>query len=143
MIFSALLYGFKCVLMVGAILLVLASAVPAAEALPQPVTNGGITFITGGIGSDERQALMRVESHYNLNITNSGTYRESVADTRIRIRNYKGEEIINTQAGPLFFVNVPAGEYTVEAASENQTKSRKVRVPDYGSARVDFSWNAT
>lgn len=125
-------------------LMVPLAAVPAlaATALPRPVHSGNVTYITGGIGSEEREALQRVKTHYNLNVLSAGRYGEYVSDVTVRIRDQRGMEVVNTNAGPLLFVNLPPGIYTVEAAVEGQTRSQRVRVPEYGGTNVDFRWNA-
>ncbi len=106
----------------------------------QPVQVGDVTYVTGGIGDDERSAIESEKNNYNLHIMSAMKTGEFVSDTTIVIRNKQGEELLNTTSGPLFYANIPAGNYTVESTNDGQTKSQKIAIRKGGSAHVHFGW---
>lgn len=114
--------------------------VQADYVMPQPTQNGNITYITGGIGDEERNALQAVKNHYNLSIMSAGVSGAFAGDTHIIIRDRAGNEVINTDAGPLFYANLPAGQYVVESSSEGQTHSNKVTVGSGKTANLHLTW---
>jgi hypothetical protein len=91
--------------------------------------SGTVAYVTGGVGQEERQALEAAQNNYNLHITVSNREGQFLADTRITIRDRKGNEILEAIAGPIFNVQIQSGTYTVEAASsEGQIKKQTVTV---------------
>ncbi|GEM_PF-4747004 len=91
-----------------------------------PPTKDGktITYITGGIGDDERKALETVKKDYNLQITNSGANGEFVGKSHLTIQNANGLEVLSVDAGPMFYAQVPAGTYTIS----NGTSKKQVNL---------------
>ena len=53
----------------------LASAADSSEPVLQPVTENGITYISGGNGLEERQALDEVSGEYNLKHPNNEPFK--------------------------------------------------------------------
>ncbi len=104
------------------------------------VSSNGVHYVTGGIGDEERDSIEAVKSEYNLHVLSSNRAGEFNGDTHVTIRSSKGEQILSIDAGPLLYVNLPAGTYTVEAASGQEDKTQKVTVGRSKSAAVDFRW---
>ncbi len=115
------------------------NAADTSDAPLQPTQVNGITYITGGIGDEERAKLESEKHNYNLHITSAGKAGEYVGDTRIVIRDRKGNELLNVSSGPLFYVQLPAGAYTIEARSDGETQERRVTVGQKNSF-LHFSW---
>ena len=78
---------------------------------------GEYTFITGGIGDDERSFLEVQAPKYpiQLVIRNNGQLIDS-KDVIIRVKNVSGELMVEAKAlGPFFYINPPAsGRFTLE-----------------------------
>lgn len=106
----------------------------------QPIQVGEASYITGGIGDEERHALQQMAPNYNLRIMSALKSGNFAGDTRVIIRDRNGTELINAEAGPLFFADLPAGRYTVEASSEGETKTKNVTVGNGKAANLNFSW---
>jgi hypothetical protein len=90
----------------------------------------GVTFVSGGIGSDSRESLAAREKSYNfklvMTLEGSGTF---VADARVTLTTASGQKLIETVAeGPLFLAGLPAGAYVVNATFRNVTQSKKFQV---------------
>ncbi|HOP41602.1 MAG TPA: hypothetical protein PLI53_11225, partial [Geobacteraceae bacterium] len=56
----------------------------SAEEVLKPRTQGNITFVSGGIGRDEREALKKIEDDYNLRLLFAARdSREYLADIKV------------------------------------------------------------
>ena len=91
----------------------------SGEALMEiaPTTENGITYVSGGIGEGQAQAMMGMRKDYNLQLTFAmkGT-GEYLADVKVNIQDAKGKEILETvSSGPLFYAKLPQGRYKVTA----------------------------
>jgi len=117
-------------------------ATPAQDAnnMPQMVQAGSVRYITGGIGDEERAMLEAVKNDYNLHITSASNSGEFNGDTQISISNLQGQSLLNVSAGPLFYVDLPAGTYKVQAMSDGRSEERKVTVWDKKSSSLYFRW---
>lgn len=118
---------------------------PGMDDSMKPITVGTITYITGGIGQDEQQALKAVEKKYNLHILMSMKDGHFIADARIVIRDKKGNQLLDVETGPMFYASLPAGKYTVEVSHDGQTKKEPdVNVGKEGTnsekSYYAFSW---
>ncbi len=113
----------------------------SAAATPVADTNG-ITHITGGVGDDETAAIEAMRGEYNVHIINSnkdGAYNDS---TEITITDKSGNEVVTADAGPLFFVQLPSGSYTVVAQHRESQQQKKIKVVKSKKAMPDihFIW---
>jgi len=118
----------------------MATGATGVTSLPQPVQAGNVRYITGGVGDEERDALEAAKKDYNLHITTVNTSGEFLEDTQVTITNRQGEEVLKTPAGPMLYVDLPAGAYTVEATSGGETKKQHVTVGPHKSASVYLRW---
>lgn len=121
-------------------LAILASTSTLYAQVLEPQQYGDATYITGGIGDEERDLLEQVKGDYNLRIMSALNDGAFTGDTRITIRTLKGEEVLSADAGPIFLAKLLPGRYKVEAASENQTRSQNITIGNKGYAHIHFSW---
>jgi hypothetical protein len=123
--------------------LVLAAALSAVAAtLPQPKTEHGITYMSGGIGRDEADAMKAEAKHYPLSLTfSAGKQNEYVADVPVTIKDHSGKTVLDTvSAGPIMLVKLPAGKYRVVAKMHGKTLQHSVTVKAKGERQVSFHW---
>jgi hypothetical protein len=116
------------------------SATPPSSDLLQPVQAGNVRYMTGGIGEEEREAMSAVKNDYNLHIVNSAVNGQYTGDTEIVILDNQGQKLASATAGPLFYVALPAGTYTVEATVGGETKKQKVTVGTGKFSSLYFRW---
>lgn len=118
-------------------------AAPTTSSSATPMTEAnGIVYVTGGIGDDEREAIEATRADYNLHITNSnkeGAFNDS---TQLTISDSKGNVVLSAEAGPLFFVQLPAGSYTIFARHRDREQPKKIKVTKSKKPQPDlhFVW---
>lgn len=119
----------------------LASA--ATSALP-PQRAGDITYLSGGVGSDQSAAIKRVMHNYPLVLefvgkTNSGN--EYLADVPVQISDTHGKDLLSIHTGgPYTLLSLPHGRYTVTAMYKGKTQHRAVDVTAATHAHEMFAW---
>jgi len=127
----------------GALALAL-SVAAAAGTLPVPVTENGITYLSGGFDREEALAMEAEARSYPLSLAfSAGERNESLSDVKVRIEGTAGELLLDAySSGPIMLVRLPAGEYTVSASrsSPDVQLRRTVRVTARGEGRLDFHW---
>jgi hypothetical protein len=136
--------SYRRALLAVAVGLLFSTAVRAAEPaiLMAPQSQNGITFVTGGIGEEQKQALLAVRHEYNLLLTFankvSGEYR---ADVTLCIQNAKGAQVLGaTSVGPLLYAKLPAGTYQVTAIALGKPLVRSIAVRKDGVHELVFYW---
>lgn len=113
----------------AAILAACLVTVPAVQAAG-PQQQNGITYINGGVGQDEQNAMRALRADYNLLLTfatkQSGAFR---SDVQLDIMDAKGTTLLSVpNTGPMFYAKLPAGTYRISAAAEGKTFKRTVKV---------------
>jgi hypothetical protein len=127
--------------------LILGLALPAVAAaqdavLPQPKTEGSVTYLSGGVGSDEAMALKQAQKRYPLSMTFSeGNRGEYLSDVHVTITNKDGNTILQAVSdGPIMLVDLPAGDYRIDAQANGRTLHRDARVGARGDTHLSFNW---
>ena len=107
-------------------------------------TQGEITYITGGIGERETEALRAERSKYDLRVINAGKKGAFLGEAHLVIRDAHDKELLNTTVGPLFYANLPDGKYVVEVENQEEAKTKKqsVDVKSGKQATLRFVWKA-
>lgn len=118
-----------------------AVAQDALQDLPEVMRQGDVTYMTGGVGLEERDAMKTVAKDYNLYISNANKYGKFTADVTVVIKDKNGKEVFTSnEVGPLLYVKLPAGSYTIEAKSGDEGMTRKVSVGEKKGTNVHFVW---
>ncbi|MCA8024824.1 carboxypeptidase regulatory-like domain-containing protein [Burkholderia cepacia] len=112
--------------------------------LPQPERAGNVTYLSGGIGSDQSAAIKQQMGKYPLVLefaghTSSGN--DYLADVPVKIVDARGKTVLSTRTtGPFLLVSMPDGRYTVSATYNGQTMRRSVDVRESSHAHSVFVW---
>ena len=114
----------------------------AEESAIQPQTQGDVTFVTGGVGIDERNELDATRANYNLSlqfsVQGSGNY---LSDVNIRITDLKGNVFLETVSnGPKLFAKLPSGRYIVTVDLNGETYHKTVSVRGKQNTSLSFTW---
>lgn len=103
-----------------------------------------VAFLDGGIGEEERAAMLATRERYNLQMIfankGSGEYR---ADVDVEIRDAQGTLRFQVrQAGPLVYVQLPPGKYNVAAGVKDLRPTRSVVLCGTVRRELLFYWVA-
>jgi hypothetical protein len=114
---------------------------PAATQAAQPKEQNGVSYINGGVGTDEQNAMRALKADYNLRLTfatkQTGAYR---SDVQLDIADAKGASLLSVpNTGPMFFAKLPAGTYKISAAAEGKTFKRTVKLGN-GTKEMTLHW---
>lgn len=90
----------------------------------------GIEYVSGGIGSGQREAMKEVRKDYNLRLRfarpKSGDY---LADVKVSVENKNHEKVLDVVApGPLLYVKLPADTYKVTAEHEHRKLTKTTTI---------------
>ncbi len=126
--------------------LVAASAAAQEFALPPERSHGSVTYLTGGVGKEESDAIKRVQDRYPLSLLfverggpNTWHY---LANVRVSIQDAAGKSLLETTAeGPFLLAKLPEGRYTVVAEVRGQLITRRVDLTQGKRAQLVFEWS--
>ncbi|MDM0017119.1 carboxypeptidase-like regulatory domain-containing protein [Variovorax saccharolyticus] len=126
----------------GAVLCTCAAAPWLAQAqtdgMPAMKVQDAGRYVCGGVGSDESLAMRAAMKEHPLALLFARASGAYLADVDVMVRDSKGGTALSMRAsGPICLVDLPAGRYTVEAASEGVTKSQVV-VLEGATKTADF-----
>lgn len=108
----------------------------------KPQTQGDVTFVSGGIGTDEQNEMHAVRADYNLNLLFSvkGT-GEYVSDVKVMITDSSGNIVLDSVSdGPMLFALLKPGRYSISVDRDGQVQHKKVTVGSKKRTSLSFSW---
>lgn len=105
---------------------------------------GGASYVCGGIGVGEQQAIKAEAGKHDLMLTfavSSGAY---LADVDVQVKDAKGGVVLSAKCdGPIMLVDLPAkGTWRVTAQANGQTRQKTVTAGAGRVARATFVWPA-
>lgn len=116
-------------------------AVFGESAALQPQSQGDITFVSGGVGLDEIDAMRALKPKYNLHLlfaVNSGEY---LSDIEVAIFDKKGNILMQAMSlGPFMLVNLKSGSYYVKASLDGRVISKKVTITGHKTTSLSIVW---
>ncbi|MEQ1775806.1 MAG: carboxypeptidase regulatory-like domain-containing protein [Burkholderiales bacterium] len=137
--------ALKCTLLARglvAALLTIATLAPAAgadDAVMQ--TTGGVSYVSGGVGTDSIDRLSALSKDFNLKLVfalNSGDY---VSGVGVAISDTAGKSLLNIMSdGPWLLTKLPAGNYQIVATFAGTAVTRRATVGAANLNTVDMRW---
>jgi hypothetical protein len=114
-----------------------------AEGIVKGETMQGYQFMSGGVGSGERDAMLEQAKSYNLALSFAAPSGQYLSDVRVLITDERGKEVVNTTSvGPLFYVELPGGRYNITASYDGRSQEIKgLQIPNSGRVSKVFHWN--
>jgi hypothetical protein len=108
----------------------------------QQQQQNGINYLSGGIGEDESKAIQQTPG-YNLHMTFAiGVDNKYIPDVDVVISKAPGQTVLNlNQAGPLVYVQLPPGKYTVTATRDGVTRHDTADIGNGAARNLVFHWN--
>lgn len=125
------------------VLLTLAIATLSASggAAKEPTTQGDVSYVTGGVGTDERAELEAMSGRFNLKVMHAVPNGDFVSDVQMRISNAQGQLVLDVVTnGPLFYAQLPAGTYSVTCSFKGQEQKHSVQVGSGKQTELKLTW---
>ncbi len=99
-------------------------------------------FVNGGIGEEEQAMMHNIANEYPLHIEFSKSERGAfLADIPVTIKDSHGKVVFELpNAGPMLYVRLPRGTYTVNAVYDGETQSGKATLDGRHNKRVVLHW---
>lgn len=129
--------GGFCVFMVGLMSVGFSSELSVLQ--PEAKTFKGITYLSGGIGIDERETLRRMGQDYDLKLGFAEKAGNYLSDVEVTIKDAGSTTVLEAVSqGPWFFVKLPAGKYTILATTMGKTRQHVAQVTSHGQTSLYF-----
>lgn len=119
------------------------AALLAATTLTAQAETGN--YVNGGVGKAEQAQMHATARDWPLRMTFSQNKdNEFVPNVNVQVRNHRGVQVFSLQnAGPLLYVNLPAGKYRVNAMLHGVTQARDVTLGSAKGTDIYFHWKGT
>jgi hypothetical protein len=110
----------------------------------RPMQQNGITYLSGGIGEDEARAIEQAQG-YNLHMTFAiGPENKYVPDVAVTVQDVPGQTLLTlSDAGPLVYVQLPPGKYSVVATRSGEERRDTAEVGSGAARKLVFHWNTS
>ena len=134
---KSLAHGFAAILLGSALLVPVASA--NSDAIVQ--TAGGVSYVSGGVGTDSIERLSSLAGDFNLKLVFALTSGAYVSDVRVAIADKTGRTLLDaTSEGPWFLTKLPAGNYQVVATFAGKAVTQHISIGTEKLRTLDFRW---
>lgn len=102
---------------------------------------GSVTYVSGGIGDEERDEIRLRERDFNLKLLfaeRDGSYLGSVD---VVVLNAKGETVLEANsAGPFLLARLPRGGYVIKVSMNGQEQQKKLSITEKRRSEAVFRW---
>jgi hypothetical protein len=132
----------------AAILLGSAALVPALLPMASAIgddaivkTAGGVSYVSGGVGTDSIDRLNALAGDFNLKLVFALKSGDYVSDVKVGIADAAGKTLLDiTSDGPWLLARLPAGNYQIVATFAGNAEKRQVAIGSAKLMTVDFRW---
>lgn len=127
----------------AAILLGSASLVSFASAGSDAIvrTDGGVSYVSGGVGTDSIDRLGSLAADFNLKLVFALKSGEYVSGVSVAITDAAGKTLLDTTSdGPWLLTKLPVGNYHIVATFAGNAAQRQIAVNATKLRTVDFRW---
>ncbi|HEX7272580.1 MAG TPA: carboxypeptidase regulatory-like domain-containing protein [Casimicrobiaceae bacterium] len=116
----------------------------AATALPPEQVQGKVSYVSGGIGSDEATLMRKEEARFPLSlefVKHDNDRNDYLAGVNVTIKGKHGESDLSTVAdGPYLLATLPDGRYEVSADHDGHMQTRNVVIAGDKPTHIVFEW---
>ena len=104
-------------------------------------TSAGISYVSGGIGTESVSRLSAIRKDFNLKLVfalESGSY---VSDVQIRINDRNGNALLDTlSSGPWFLAQLPSGRYQLVATFSGTPIKQQFTIATTAMNTMHLQW---
>lgn len=99
------------------------------------------TYMSGGYGSDEREALKAMGRNYSLKLIFAARNGDYLSAVKVTIKDKRGETWLEAVSeGPWFYVKLPRGKYYVQAAYNGRVIKKTAVVKPPRQTSLSYYW---
>jgi hypothetical protein len=121
-------------------LLFLADHAMAADFKEQS-TSAGIRYVSGGVSQPEADAMRAAAKGYSLDVMFATDQGNFISAVQVKIRQGGDKEVLSTVTeGPMLLVDLPPGNYVVEASAEGKSFNQQVSIAAGQHRSLSFRW---
>ena len=106
-------------------------------------TEKGVRYLTGGIGSSEREVMEDWGANHDLKLIFAESSGRFLSDVKVVIQDRTAREILSVLTnGPWLYVELSPGTYRVRATFEGVTREiTKLRIAEHGRVERFMHWD--
>ena len=120
---------------------VLLPMVSLGEDPPLVQMQNGVSYVSGGVGSDETNAIKAMGDRFNLHVSMTTTGGAYMDGGSVTIVDAQGHAVLSTEAaGPLFYAQLKPGSYTIKVSGNGKQMQQMVKISASGSQMLNFTW---
>ena len=112
--------------------------------IPDTQHSQGVSYISGGVGEEESQAILAEAKQWPLLLELSQLENGRgvwIFGAKIKILNSQNQVIFDSQAdGPYILINLAVGQYQIEASYLGVTQKRSVNVQASAPQKLAIFW---
>jgi hypothetical protein len=112
--------------------------------IPDTQYSQGISYISGGVGEGESQAILTESKQWPLLLELSQLENGRgvwIFGAKIKVLNTKNQVIFDAQAdGPYMLINLTAGQYQIEASYQGSIQKKSVLIQASGPQKLAIFW---
>ncbi|NKF21020.1 carboxypeptidase-like regulatory domain-containing protein [Solimonas marina] len=114
------------------------------SALPAVQTQGGVPYLSGGVGADESAAIRAATARYALAVTLSAVedgHAVFLASAPVTVTDASGIAVLDvTTDGPYLLADLPPGRYRIRARCRDQERDAEATLVPGKTAQVSLIW---
>ncbi len=111
------------------------------SALPPVQQVNGVSYINGGFGLDESNAMMAAIPQHSIAMIFSEANGAYVANVSLRITGTNGGANVELNSvGPILLMDLPDGQYTATASFQGRDLTRRFSIRGGKGQRIGFAW---
>ncbi|HSG23850.1 MAG TPA: carboxypeptidase-like regulatory domain-containing protein [Azonexus sp.] len=101
----------------------------------------GLTYLSGGIGDEERDEILGREKDFNLKLVFAEKNGSYMADVNVVVLNAKGQIVLEASStGPFFLTTLPTGNYRVKVTANGKTQQASLAITPKKRLARTFLW---
>ncbi|QWE28309.1 carboxypeptidase-like regulatory domain-containing protein [Polynucleobacter sp. AM-7D1] len=112
--------------------------------VPDTQYSQGISYISGGVGEEESQAILTESKQWPLLLELSQLENGRgvwIFGAKIKILNAMNQVIFDAQAdGPYILINLTAGQYQIEASYQGSIQKKSMLIQGSGLQKLPIFW---
>ena len=116
----------------------------ASNVSAQPIEEmhyGGVPYISGGIGLDEREQLETMGRNYDLKLVFAVQQGNYLSNVNVAIKGSSGKVVLEgVSNGPWFYADLPTGTYRISATAMGKTITKTAGVTEGRRTMLNFLW---